>query len=175
MDGDDGKSKSSAAPKLSEEERKEFREIFNLVDKDQGGSISNDELGELMDTLGIRTTQEDIDLMIQEIDEDSNGEIDFDEFVAVMSRKVNASYTPKQVKGAFKIFEGVAPPGHISIKDLENALSSYGTEKLTPQQAKELVAQLEPDANGMINYVVSGTNCSCLRERLNVSFRSRES
>jgi hypothetical protein len=31
-----------------------------------------------MDTLGINATQEEIDVMIQEIDEDSNGEIDFD-------------------------------------------------------------------------------------------------
>ena len=40
-----------------------------------GGSISNEELGELMDTLGINATQEEIDLMINEIDQDSNGEI----------------------------------------------------------------------------------------------------
>ena len=30
--------------------------------------------------------------MINEIDEDNNGEIDFEEFVAVMSRKVNANW-----------------------------------------------------------------------------------
>ena len=36
---------------LTEEEIAEFREIFNLVDKDGGGSISKEELGELMDTL----------------------------------------------------------------------------------------------------------------------------
>ena len=106
-----------------------------------------------MDTLGIHTTQEEIDLMIQEIDEDNNGEIDFDEFVAVMSRKVNASYTSNQVKSAFKIFEGTAPTGHIFVKDLEKALTSYGSDKLSSQSAKELVSQLEPDANGMINYV----------------------
>jgi len=40
-----------------------------------------------MDTLGIDATPEEIDLMINEIDQDSNGEIDFEEFVAVMSRK----------------------------------------------------------------------------------------
>ncbi len=55
--------------------------------------------------------------MITEIDEDNNGEIDFDgsniifllnlicyvEFVAVMSKKVNASYSADQVKNAFKV------------------------------------------------------------------------
>lgn len=62
-----------SAEDLSEDELAEYREIFNLVDRDGGGSISNSELGDLMDTLGINATQEEIDLMINEIDQDSNG------------------------------------------------------------------------------------------------------
>jgi len=105
-----------------------------------------------MDTLGIDATPEEIDLMINEIDQDSNGEIDFDEFVAVMSRKVNATYTSDQVKNAFKIFEGGAPGGYIKIDDLVRSLTMYGTDKLTEDQAQELVSQLEPDQNGLVNY-----------------------
>lgn len=138
---------------LSKEELSEFREIFNLVDKDGGGSISKDELGELMDTLGINATQEEIDLMINEIDQDSNGEIDFEEFVAVMSRKVDAAYTPDQVRGAFKVFEGNAPPGFVHVKDLEKALCEHGTEKLSLEYARELIQQLgATTSTGLINY-----------------------
>lgn len=42
---------------LTKEEEAEFREIFNLVDRDGGGSISKQELGQLMDTLGIHATE----------------------------------------------------------------------------------------------------------------------
>jgi hypothetical protein len=56
-----------------------------------------------MDTLGIKASPEEIATMIKEIDVDNNGEIDFEEFVAVMSRKVNATYTPVEVKSAFKV------------------------------------------------------------------------
>ena len=43
--------------RLTPEELAEFREIFNLVDKDGGGTISKEEeLGELMETLGIDAT-----------------------------------------------------------------------------------------------------------------------
>ena len=73
---------------LSEDEVAEFREIFNLVDRDGGGSITASELGELMDTLGIDASPEEIEAMIKEIDQDGDGDIDFEEFVAVMSRKV---------------------------------------------------------------------------------------
>lgn len=55
--------------RLSESEIAEFREIFNLVDKDGGGSISKLELAELMDTLGIDAEPDEIEQMIAEIDQ----------------------------------------------------------------------------------------------------------
>ncbi len=69
-----------------------------------------------------------------------------------MSRKVNATYTAHQVKQAFKVFEGGAPAGHVKADALVRALCTYGVEKLSVDQATDLVAQLEADANGMINY-----------------------
>ena len=106
-----------------------------------------------MDTLGIRASKEEIDLMINEIDEDNNGEIDFEEFVAVMSRKVNANYTSKEVKNAFKAFETQGSSGYVTIDSLRKALMSYGTEKLSLQQANDLLSQLEQDSQGRVNYV----------------------
>jgi len=138
---------------LTEEELAEFREIFNLVDLDKGGTISKDELKQLMQTLGLKPTQEELNAMVDEIDQDGNGEIDFDEFVTVMSRKVNTSYTPQQVKAAFKVFEKGVPDGFVSMAALEQALTTYGTEKLSLSDAQELLSQIEPDENGLINYV----------------------
>jgi calmodulin len=139
---------------LTEEEIAEFREIFSLVDKDGGGTISKDELGELMDTLGIDASPEDIDYMIAEIDQDGTGEINFEEFVTVMSRKVNATYTSDQVKRAFKLFEAGGPTGYVKAETLKRALCTYGSEKLSEEQANDLVNQLEADPQGMINYEV---------------------
>lgn len=34
----------------------ELEKIFRLVDKDHGGTISQDELSELMDTLGVKVS-----------------------------------------------------------------------------------------------------------------------
>mmetsp|Transcript_47658 Transcript_47658/g.120771 ORF Transcript_47658/g.120771 Transcript_47658/m.120771 type:complete len:162 (+) Transcript_47658:92-577(+) len=128
---------------LSDEDLQEFREIFNLVDTDKGGSIGTEELARLMETLGIRTTTEELKLMVSEIDENGNGEIDFDEFVQVMCRKVNTDYSSDEVRKAFKVFSGSAPDGCIRTKDLEKALQVYGREKLSAEEAKNLVAQIE--------------------------------
>ena len=45
------------------------------VDEDKGGSISPQELGSLMETLGLKPNQEELDAMIREIDEDGSGEV----------------------------------------------------------------------------------------------------
>jgi Ca2+-binding EF-hand superfamily protein len=74
------------------------------------------------------------------------------EFVAVMSRKVNASYTPEEVKAAFKVFEGTCPPGHVKLATLQRALATYGSDKLTAEQAAELLNQVEVDQNGLFCY-----------------------
>ena len=84
-----------------------------------------------METLGIEATSDEIDFMISEIDQDGNGDIDFEEFVEVMSRKVNATYTADQVKSAFKVFESPNQMGHIKAEALVKALCTYGKEKLT--------------------------------------------
>jgi calmodulin len=137
---------------LSAEEVAEFREIFNLVDRDGGGSITKIELGELLDKLGIDASPEEIDKMILEIDENGDGDIGFEEFVAVMSRKVKAAYSADQVKVAFRVFEEENSSGCVPADKLIQALCTYGTDTLTEEQATDLVSQLDVDANGLINY-----------------------
>jgi calmodulin len=83
---------------------------------------------------------------------DGDGDIDFEEFVTVMSRKINATYSSDQVKTAFKVFESHTQPGYIKVDALIKAIVTYGTEKLSEDQAHELVGQLEVDANGFINF-----------------------
>ena len=143
---------STGSRGLSSTELAEFREIFDLVDKDKGGSISSEELAELMATLGINASRDEIHAMVSEIDEDGNGEIDFDEFVQVMSRKVNADYTSDQVKRAFRTFALGAPSGMVSLDAIKEALMNHCTEKLDKDQVEELVAQLETTADGLLNY-----------------------
>jgi Ca2+-binding EF-hand superfamily protein len=60
------------------EEIQELKEIFQLVDLDHGGTISRDELESLMKTVGLRTTNNDMKLLMSEVDPTGSGEIDFE-------------------------------------------------------------------------------------------------
>ncbi|ORC86077.1 calmodulin [Trypanosoma theileri] len=84
----------------------------------------------------------------------SGGGITFEEFVAVMARRVRSDYTLEQLRSAFKLFEtDDVPPGCVATEVLEHALVSYGTEKLTHEEATRLLAAVDPEGTGKINYL----------------------
>uniref|UniRef100_F1LEX0 Calmodulin-like protein n=1 Tax=Ascaris suum TaxID=6253 RepID=F1LEX0_ASCSU len=71
---------------LTPEEIDEFREAFMMFDKDGNGTISTKELGIAMRSLGQNPTEQEILEMINEVDIDGNGLIEFPEFCVMMKR-----------------------------------------------------------------------------------------
>jgi calmodulin len=62
----------------------EIREAFKVFDKDGNGYISAAELRHIMQTLGEKLTDEEVDEMIREADINHDGMIDYNEFVHMM-------------------------------------------------------------------------------------------
>merc|ERR1712141_198399 len=62
----------------------ELKEAFRVYDKEANGFITTDTLREIISELDTRLTKEDLDGIIEEIDEDGSGTMDFDEFCAMM-------------------------------------------------------------------------------------------
>ena len=79
---------------LSDEETREFREAFDLFDLDGGGSIDQKGARPVMRSLGANPTNEEIEMMIQEVDEDGGGEIEF-KFCQLMARASSRSATAR--------------------------------------------------------------------------------
>ncbi|XP_059453089.1 calmodulin-like [Corylus avellana] len=79
------------AEQLTEEQIAEFKEAFSLFDKDGDGCITTKELGTVMRSLGQNPTEAELQDMINEVDADQNGTIDFSEFLNLMARKMKVS------------------------------------------------------------------------------------
>jgi len=62
----------------------DVKAAFRVFDHNNDGSISKEELREAMVNFGTRCTDEEFDLMFLEADQNNDGKIDFDEFVAMM-------------------------------------------------------------------------------------------
>lgn len=58
--------------------QKELREAFRLYDKEGNGYITTGVLREILRELDDQLSKEDLDMMIEEIDSDGSGTVDFD-------------------------------------------------------------------------------------------------
>ncbi|KAJ3046380.1 Calmodulin-3 [Rhizophlyctis rosea] len=130
-------------------------EIFSLVDVDHGGTISKDELAQLMKTLGLRASKVELETMVNEIDVGGTGEIDFETFVAAMSKKVQASMTAEDLRKAFKVFDNDDPShdGTLGMQTLVQILTDWGDNRLPKDEAEDLISQVAPQAHsGIFDY-----------------------
>merc|ERR1711872_1094548 len=70
-----------------EQMKEELKDAFRIYDKEGQGFITNDTLRELIGDLLAPLTDEELDGIIDELDEDGSGSMDFDEFCEMMMTK----------------------------------------------------------------------------------------
>ena len=140
---------------LTDEQISEFKQAFSLFDKDGDGAITSKELGTVMQLLGQSPTETELQDMINEVDDDGNGTIDFTEFLNMMARKMQDTDSDDDeynmaLKEAFKVFDKDGK-GFISAADVKQVMASLG-EILTDEEVQEMFCQEDTDDDGRINY-----------------------
>ena len=131
------------ADQLTEEQIAEFKEAFSLFDKDGDGTITTKELGTVMRSLGQNPTEAELQDMINEVDADGNGTIDFPEFLSLMARKMKDTDTEEELIEAFKVFDRDGN-GFISAAELRHVMTNLG-EKLTDEEVDEMIREADVD------------------------------
>ena len=114
------------------------------------GTITTKELGTVMRSLGQNPTEAELMDMINEIDADGNGDIDFPEFLTVMARKMKDTDSEEEILEAFKVFDKDGN-GFISAAELRHIMTNLG-EKLTDEEVDEMIREADIDGDGQINY-----------------------
>lgn len=130
-----------------------MREVFDLMDKDSGGTLSLEEIKQLMEMLGMKIPPDELEELVMSIDEDGSGQIDFEEFLQIMSKPPELPYSKAEVTRAFKLLAGDKDPdGKITPEILEKALLKYCSSRVPDEEILRLLHSLETDADGFINY-----------------------
>lgn len=91
--------------KLDNKQLDELRTCFNLFDEDQSGSICSSELKKVLDALGIQVNDNELVGLMNWMDSDGSGQIDFKEFANVMADLFYQKPNKRELNEAFKYFD----------------------------------------------------------------------
>ena len=139
------------ADELTEEQISEFKEAFNVFDKNGDGTITSGELSTVMKSLGQNPTEAEIEEMMNEVDADGNGVVTFPEFLTMMvSDRPQAYDQMEEMRIAFKVFD-TDGNGYISREEFKNVMETLG-EKVTQEEVDEGIKMADVDGDGRVNY-----------------------
>ncbi|KAK3376515.1 hypothetical protein B0T24DRAFT_550213 [Lasiosphaeria ovina] len=138
------------APALSPDQVAQFKEVFDIFDKDGTGDITADELGKVMKELGLNPSDSELQDIVNEADLNKDGVICFDEFLSLMSQTVKETDTEQELLNAFRVFDKDGS-GTISSEELRNVLRSLG-ENLTDSELDEMIQLADRNGDGHIDY-----------------------
>ena len=135
---------------LTKEQISEFREAFSMFDKDKDGSITEKELLKVMRSLGQNPTEAEMRNMINDVDIDGSGNIDFKEFLIMMARKMKDNNEEEELIEAFKVFDKDGN-GFISAAEMRHVMTNLGA-KLTDDDVDEIIRKADTNGDGQVNY-----------------------
>ncbi|XP_050055586.1 neo-calmodulin-like isoform X5 [Aphis gossypii] len=129
-------------PRDPAKDHQKFQEAFRLFDKDGDGSITKEELGRVMRSLGQFAREEELETMLQEVDIDGDGAFSFQEFVEIVynmggTAEKTADQEEKELRDAFRVFDK-HNRGYISASDLRAVLQCLG-EDLSEEESNTVV------------------------------------
>lgn len=127
---------------LTARQRAELREAFNLFDSEGTGRIPSMEVKVALRALGFEVRKEELRQLLAEAGCNTNGTMDFNEFIRVLSMKMGEKETKADVQRAFKMFD-VSDKGHISLEDIKDVadLLEY---PMTEEELKEMMEFAKP-------------------------------
>ncbi|XP_045912968.1 troponin C type 1b (slow) isoform X1 [Micropterus dolomieu] len=144
----------AAVENLTEEQKNEFKAAFDIFIQDaEDGCISTKELGKVMRMLGQNPTPEELQEMIDEVDEDGSGTVDFDEFLVMMVRcmkEESKGKSEEELAELFRMFDKNGD-GYIDLEELKAMLESTG-EAITEDDIEELMKDGDKNNDGKIDY-----------------------
>ena len=111
-------SSKKKAIELTEDQKNEIREAFDLFDTDGSGTIDAKELKVAMRALGFEPNKEEIRRLIEQVDQDGSGNVDFKEFLKMMTTKLSERDSHEEMIKAFRLFDD-DETGKISFRNLK--------------------------------------------------------
>lgn len=141
--------------RFTDERLAEMREVFHLFDANGDGNVDAKELGAVMRSTGLCPTDQELHAMIQEVDADGSGSIEWPEFLYLMARKVPDLENQHQI--AFEFFDK-SSTGKIDIEEFIETMQTMqrkiGGERISREALENMVfaTKFEDDNYSQLTY-----------------------
>ena len=89
--------------------------------------------------------------MINEVDVDGNGFVEFAEFVILMTNKVKEMTKEEEITEAFNVLDK-EKDNHISVKELKYFMRKVAHIKLSSEEAEAMIEFADSDEDGLVSF-----------------------
>ncbi|WOL02336.1 calcium-dependent protein kinase 24-like [Canna indica] len=135
------------AESLSEEEIGGLKELFKMIDTDNSGTITFDELKDGLRRVGSELMESEIQALMDAADIDNSGTIDYGEFLAA-TLHMNKLERDENLVSAFSFFDKDGS-GYITVDELSQACREFGLDDV---HLDDMIKEIDQDNDGQIDY-----------------------
>merc|ERR1711934_56477 len=133
---------------MTEDQKREVKEAFDLFDTDNSGAIDAKELKIAMQALGFEPSSDEVAKMVRDIDIDGNATVEFGEFIEMMEGKMSNKDPVEEMQKAFKMYD-TEGKGKITVKDMERVAKELG-ENLSHEELQGILDESDRDGSGTL-------------------------
>mmetsp|Transcript_5600 Transcript_5600/g.7943 ORF Transcript_5600/g.7943 Transcript_5600/m.7943 type:complete len:166 (-) Transcript_5600:279-776(-) len=136
---------------ITDAQLREYKQVFDLYDKDGEGTINTNMLGTVMRCLGLNPTEEDIKRYVNEFDTDCSGTLDFfNEFLSLMRAKLVDLDDEAELCMAFEPFDRDGT-GHVAAAEFRHVMKFLG-QNSTDEEVDRMLELIGTDPEGRVDY-----------------------
>jgi len=142
------------ATALEVDEIKVLKLCFNLFDVKKQDFLSGDDLDEILRVMGFRPSAEELKEILEEIDEDGSGEIEFGEFCQLCAKflveEPDEETMKAELKEAFRVYDKDGQ-GFITTGQLREIIAELDP-RLTSEDLDGIIDEIDEDGSGTMDF-----------------------
>jgi centrin-3 len=133
-------------PELTEDQKAEIREAFDLFDTNKTGCVDYRELKVSMRALGFDVKKAEVMELMKRYDRNDTGSIQWEDYYEILSEKYLNRDPVEEIIKAFKLFDDEGT-GKITLKNLRRVARELG-ENLSDEELQAMIDEFDKDQDG---------------------------
>jgi len=135
---------------LEADEIKVLKICFNLFDTKKQDFLGADDLDDILRAMGFRPSKEELKEILEEIDEDGSGEIEFGEFCQLCAKFLNEEPDEAELKEVFLCFDKEGS-GFITTDQLRKIIGELDPH-MTSEDLDGIIDEIDEDGSGTMDF-----------------------